>query len=293
MKKTLRVLLISAGSALGVLALVAAWAHLRAQRATREPRAIAYPDLALPRGDARRGERLAQVRYGCVECHAKDLGGAPVVNDPMVASLSGSNLTPAALKGWTDQEIARAIRSGVSRDGRPLLLMPSQDYRHLSLKDLADLIAYLRSVPPVDRPSEPSKLGPVFTALYAFGKLPTLTPVDVVDHAAPPAAGPAEAATPEFGKYLARASCMGCHGEALKGGPIPGGDPKWPAAANITPDALATWDEGGFVKTLRTGVNPGGSRLAPPMVVEYTKKYSDVELKALWAYIRSLPTTEL
>jgi mono/diheme cytochrome c family protein len=292
MKKALRLLGLAAGGIAGAGALFAVWAFAAAYRGTHRPRSVSLPAVALPaRGDARRGRRLVQVRLSCVECHGMDLAGATVVDDPMVASFHGSNLTPFELKTWTDLEIAHAIRDGVARDGRPLLLMPSQDFQHLSARDLGDIIAYLRSVPAVEKPTRPSKLGVVMTALYALGKLPTVTPVDVVDHRAPQAQGPEERVTAEFGAYLARTSCMGCHGRDLKGGPIPGGDPHWPPAAAITRDALGPWTEEGFIKTMRTGVNPSGTALRPPMIVKYTSQFSDTELKALWAYVQSLPAT--
>lgn len=293
MKRVLRAAGLAAAVLLAAVVVFVGWAYYAAYRGTHR-HAGPFADVALPaRADAARGKRLVTIRHSCVDCHAQDLGGAPVIDNPMVARIYAPNLTPAALSGWTDQEIVKAIRDGVSKDGRPLLLMPSQDYQGLSAKDLADMTAYLRSVKAVERAGHPSTLGPVMTVLYALGKVPTMTPVDVVAHEAPPAKGPPERADAKFGRYLARASCMGCHGADLKGGPIPGGDPSWPPAANITPDALATWSKADFFKTLRTGVDPSGAKLKAPMVVKYTAQYSDVELGALWAYIQSLPKTSL
>jgi mono/diheme cytochrome c family protein len=61
------------------------------------------------------------------------------------------NLTPHAtgLKGWSDAEIARAIRTGVSRDGSKLKPPMAFDYyKTIDDADMAALIAYLRSLPP-------------------------------------------------------------------------------------------------------------------------------------------------
>jgi hypothetical protein len=85
---------------------------------------------------------------------------------------------------------------------------------------------------------------------------------------------------------------MGCHGPEFKGGPIPGGDPNWPPAANLTPDALGGWTEAQFLAALRTGKNPSGAELRPPMVIRYTAQFTDAELKALWAYLQSLPKSQ-
>lgn len=240
------------------------------------------------RADIKRGERLAKVRMACVECHGDDLGGKMYIQDPALGKLYGSNLTPAALASWSDDEIGRAIRHGVARDGRPLLLMPSQDYQHLTRKDLIDLVGYLRSVPAVPKPTVPSSLGPVMTALVALGKVPTMTPVVVVDHKRPFHEPVAEKPDVKFGEYMALTLCMGCHGEQLKGGPIPGGDPSWPPAANLTPDSIGGWSEADFIKTLRTGKNPSAAPLRFPMIVRYSAQFSDDELKALYAYLKTV-----
>lgn len=273
-------------AAAGSLAVLYAVAAVKTHKSWRVPADPIAADVA--RADAKRGERLTRVRMACVECHADDLGGKMYIEDPALGKLYGSNLTPAALKDWTDDEIGRAIRHGVDRAGRPLLLMPSQDYQHLTRRDLADIVAYLRSVPAAARPTRPSSLGPVMTVLVALGKAPTMTPAAVVDHAAPFAEPVPETVTPEFGHYIARTLCMGCHGQGLTGGPIPGGDPHWPPAAGLTPDALGGWSEADFIKTMRTGKNPSAATLRAPMVVKYTAQFSDDELKALWAYLKTV-----
>ena len=109
-----------------------------------------------------------------------------------------------------------------------------------------------------------------------------------------PVKPPASAATVEFGRHLA-ATCMGCHGQDLAGGPIVGGDPSWPPAANLTPhpDGLARWTSAQFARAIREGKRPDGTALRSPMsdVVTYAVKMSDVEVEALWMYLRSLPAT--
>jgi mono/diheme cytochrome c family protein len=100
-------------------------------------------------------------------------------------------------------------------------------------------------------------------------------------------------ATVEFGKHMA-ATCFGCHGSNLAGGQIIGGDPSWPPAKNLTPhpDAvMSRWSLEDFKATLRTGKRPDGTELLPPMngIMPYANKMTDVELEALYLYLKSLP----
>jgi cytochrome c553 len=84
--------------------------------------------------------------------------------------------------------------------------------------------------------------------------------------------------------------CTGCHGERFSGGPIPGAPPDWKPAANLTPTGLGHYTEADFVRALRDGVRPGGARIDPSMPVErVTRHMNDVELAALWAYLRTVP----
>ena len=107
----------------------------------------------------------------------------------------------------------------------------------------------------------------------------TLAPSDVVP-----------GVTVAYGHYLA-ASCTGCHGATLAGGRIDIGPPDWPPAANLTPHAsgrLAKWSEADFMKTLRTSRRPDGSELNPVMPRVFAN-LTDVETRALWAYLQTLP----
>ncbi|MGA0061228.1 MAG: c-type cytochrome, partial [Planctomycetota bacterium] len=107
-----------------------------------------------------------------MDCHAPDLGGRLVIDDPMVGRVAGPNLTRGAggLGGdYTDADFVRAIRHGVARDGRALVLMPSLDYQGLSDEDLGAMIAYVKTVAPVDRPRGPVAPGPVARLLILKG----------------------------------------------------------------------------------------------------------------------------
>jgi hypothetical protein len=86
---------------------------------------------------------------------------------------------------------------------------------------------------------------------------------------------------------------MGCHREDLGGGPIVGGDPSWPPAANLTsgPGGIGDWTLAQFSVALRDGKRPDGTALRAPMsgMMPYARNMTQVELEALWAYLRSLP----
>jgi cytochrome c553 len=182
----------------------------------------------------------------------------------------------------------RAIRHGVGPDGRGLFIMPSEEYQHLSDADLGALVAFLKTLPAVDRERVPTSLGPVSRVLLATGK--TKLAAEVIDHANmhPPVVTPG--ATVEYGRYIA-ASCVGCHGPNFSGGKIEIGPPSWPHAANLTQHEsgrLAKWTEADFVSTLRTAKRPDGTELSGVMPRAFGQM-TDVELKALWLFFKSLP----
>jgi mono/diheme cytochrome c family protein len=249
--------------------------------------------LALQRAVAR-GQHLLEARYACRECHGKNLGGGTMVNDRMIGTLLGPNLTTgpgSRTLSYTPADWDRAVRHGVKPDGMPSL-MPAEEFRNMSDQELSDIVSYIRSLPPVAADVPRPKLGPLGTVLLAVGKI-RLT-ADVIpshQHAHDVMPPPAEA-TASFGEHLA-ATCSGCHGANFSGGPIAGGDPSWPPAANLTPhaDGLGGWTYDQFAATLRSGRRPDGTPLRAPMtlLVSYAQQMSDVELEAIWLYLHSLP----
>jgi len=243
---------------------------------------------AVRNADLQLGQRIYHVRGGCVDCHGADLAGAKVIEDPAMGSIHGANLTPFNLKSWSDEEVVRAIRYGVHKSGRSLRFMPSMDYEKMSLSDLGAVVAYIRSVPSVDRPSHENHVGPVLKALSFARQVPALFPAQSIDHSQGFASKPEEAPTAEFGKYLAHA-CTGCHGAEFQGGKIPGGDPAWPEAANVRLGANPAWNEANFKSMLQTGVSPiSGQKLRAPMPVALLAQRNETEQSALWSYFSSL-----
>lgn len=254
--------------------------------------------LAVPTDAAtiERGRHLVTAVGKCPDCHGERLQGTAMIDDPALGRLVAKNLT----KGqggigatYTDADFVRALRHGVDPAGRPLLFMPAQEFMHFSDADLGAIIAYVKSVPPVDNVPPASSIGPLGRALYVAGQL-ELLPAELVDHNAPRPAAPAPGVTPEYGRYLAlTGGCMGCHGPGLSGGPVPGTPPDFKPALNITSGGrLGQWSEADFISAMRTGVTKDGYKLDEFMPWKAVGQLTDDELKALFAYLKSVPAKE-
>jgi mono/diheme cytochrome c family protein len=168
--------------------------------------------------------------------------------------------------------------------------MPSNYYYNLSDADLGAVIAYLKSLPPVDNDIPDTMVGPLIR--WYILQEPSLLPAEVIDHAGPRPASPQPSITVEYGRYLTSFSCVVCHHEDLAGEPDPGEEGV--AVANLTPAGnLAHWSEADFIRALRTGVTPDGRKLDPVMMPwNYIGQLSDDELKAIWLYLKSIPAIE-
>lgn len=277
-----------------VLLLVVASVYVLSQR--RIERTYDVPVVSVRTGaDAEvleRGRHVAEIR-GCMDCHGADLAGVTFADAMPVMRLTASNLTSGA-NGvgdlYSDEDWVRAIRSGVGPDGSALLYMPSFEYRALGPEDLGALISWIRSVPPVDSEPLRQEVGPLGRVLLLTGELPLIA-AELIDHEDPSFAQPAAGVTPEFGAYIA-ASCVGCHGPGMSGGPIPGGPPDWPAATNITthPETgIGNWSAEDFETFATSGVRPDGSSVDPLMPWPALQAMTEVERAALWSYLRTLP----
>lgn len=249
--------------------------------------------IALDRAVAR-GQHLTKARYACAECHGVDFGGGTMVDDPAVGQLFGPNLTGGAgsrVGTFTVSDWDRLVRHGVGPDGRPSV-MPSHDFFAMSDRELSDMLAYIRSLPPVDRTMPPVALGPVMTVMVGLDQArisAELHPDHTGAHLAEPPTGDDPL---KLGQHLAQ-TCTGCHNAQLSGGPIPGAPPEWPPAANLTPhaDGLADWTYDSFAHAMRTGELPDGTRVRAPMagLVSVGQAMTDAELQATWSYLATLP----
>lgn len=287
------------GLVLGVLAglLLIAYSiiYFRSEAIMNKRYAVQVRAVPIPTGAAaiERGRELVHTTSVCIDCHGNDLGGGIVVDDPALGRVVAPNLTTgqngrgAAL---SDNDLVAVLRYGVLSDGRSARIMPADDYTHLSDSDLGAIIAYLRSLPPVDSDLPPTKLRPLGRTLLALGQLDIMIAERIdFEQAGSPEMTPE--VTVEYGQYLANISgCTGCHGPGLSGGAIPGAPPDWPQAANLTPSgAVGDWSEADFIQTIRTGVNPSGKQLVDEMPWKNYRNMSDEDLKALWAFIHSTP----
>jgi cytochrome c553 len=264
------------------------WNHLREKDYDVQVETITIPP---DQASITRGKHIVAVRM-CQDCHGEDLSGQSD-SVPGLITLAFPNLTPGAGGVGatnTDEDWVRAIRHGVGHDGRGLILMPSRVWYYLSDEDLADIIAYLKSLPPVDNDLPKSDLGALGRVMMTLGQLPpevTAPDVIMIDHDRPRPVAPQPGVTLEYGKYLTR-PCTLCHGVNFNGQTIRT-DAEY-LAPNLTPGGeLHYWSEEDFMKTLQTGVTPGGKQLKSAMPWKYFGQMTDDELKAVWMYLQSLP----
>ncbi len=226
-----------------------------------------------------RGERFELL---CAGCHAPDTSTAMTGNDflgegaPPIGYFYAPNLTPVHLADWSDGEIIRAIREGVHRSGRSLLIMPSSIWRNLSDEDVQAIVAYLRSLPAEGSETPPNRLnvlGAVMSLLMPiFEAQPPITE---------PVLSPPTGPTAAYGAYVSSFTCELCHGSDLLG------DPNFqvPPLVAIT----LAWSEQEFIQFMRTGIRPGGSSVdgeAMPWKELSALLNNDDELRAVYAHLQ-------
>jgi mono/diheme cytochrome c family protein len=253
-----------------------------------------------------RGRYLVEGVNGCFGCHTDQDWSKP--GAPPVAGREGSghiwadqdlpwlvapNITPDKETGaghWSDDAFARAIREGIGHDGRTLFsAMPYQHYREMSDEDLAAIIVYLRSVPPVHNPLPTTKIpSPLY---YLMNNMPQ--PVTS-------AVNSDLSTTEKRGAYLvSMAACADCHTPQEKGEPIAGmefaggfllHEPKGDVVSNnITPAAsgIGYDNEATFIQALRQG-KVGARPLRASMPWYFFGKMTDDDLKAIYAYLKTV-----
>ena len=242
------------------------------------------------------GKRIFQYR-GCEACHGVDLEGVVYLDNPAIGQVITPNLTSGEGgigEERTDLDLIRAIRHGLGPDGTPSLFMPSTEFYFLSDQDLGAVLAYIRSKPPVDNYPAPSQLSTTGFIVMNLTREITFLPAELIPHDQEPPFAPEPGLTPEYGEYLAL-SCPVCHGLTFSGGEIPGFPPEWPAAANLTPgkgSRLPNWGEEGFIQIIRRGEKHGRS-IHPDYMPWTSYRYmSDLELRAVYIFLNSLPAQD-
>lgn len=286
------------GGIVALLLLALGFAYLRSNQILNKTYTPPEDTMPIPTDAASiaKGQYLATTISTCVDCHGQNFGGGIVVDDPALGRITAPNLTTGAGgvgNDLSDADFVRAIRYGVRPNGRSVRVMPSDDYTHLNNTDLGAMIAYIRSLPPIDSSDLPeTTLRPLGRVLLAAGQLDILI-AERIDFAQTRPDVPV-GVTVEYGHYLAKiAGCTGCHGPGLSGGAILGAPPDWPLAANLTPSGqVGGWTEAEFIQTLRTGVDPAGKQLDEEMPWRSYRNMSDAELQAVWLFIQSVPAKE-
>ncbi len=242
----------------------------------------------LDAGIVERGRHIVTTRGMCLGCHGENLSGTVWDEGPLIGRLVTPNLTSG--KGgigaiYTDDDWVRAMRHGVNKEGKSLIAMPSEYFYTFNDGDLAAIIAYIRSLPPVDTNYPKTRLGPMGRFMMVQGSV--VLPARVVDHDAPRPVDPPVGVNAEYGKYLAN-NCTLCHNTDFAGGGLIA------SGVNLTPGGeMKDWTEEDFMTALRTGLKPDGKLMnAELMPYPDLGKMTDDELKAIWLFLRGLPAIQ-
>jgi cytochrome c553 len=227
----------------------------------------------------REGGRLATIR-GCFgDCHGKEAEGRVLFDHPRIARIVAPNLT-AAVRRYTDAQIAVIVRSGVRPDGRSMVVMPAEAFTGMTDADLGRIIAFLKSLPPAAGPDPDVSVGPLGRLGLVTGKFKTVAEL-VATTVPPPAATNPQA---ELGRYLAQTVCAECHGASLRGASNPDfTSPDLRVVASYSPEA--------FARLLRTGIALGDRTLG--VMGERARNnlshLMDSEIAALYSYLHAMP----
>jgi hypothetical protein len=262
-----------------------------------------------------RGRYLVQSVTGCLGCHSEineAVSGEPPVDGRLGSGrdfgllpgfpghIRAPNLTrdpDTGIGKWTDGELVRAIREGVSRDGQPLFpMMPYGAYsKTLSDEEVLDIVAYLRTLPAIKNDA---------------GRTTVNFPVSMFVRAAPAPLVKSPAGEPPFSDTLARGqwlliacSCHDCHdsvdghrqpipGKSLAGGvPMPVSGKGLVYSANISSDpatGIGSYSDDELLRVLNEGKGKAGQTLYS-MPWRYYGGMTDTDKRALIAALRAVP----
>lgn len=257
-------------------------------------------------GDAKRGEQVF-IAGDCASCHASPgqndqlrLGGGLALASPYGAfRVPNISTDPAdGIGAWTMKDLGNALLSGVSPDGSHYYpVFPYSSYAHLTIEDVADLMAYLRTLPPVSGRAPPHDLNLLFSIrrVVGFWKLLYFKPGRLEPV-------PSHDEQWNRGRYLVEAAghCAECHSSRgllggikektrFAGGKDPEGTGFYP---NITPARIGHWSQADIAEMLKSGNTPDHGRVGASMadVVINTAKLPQPDRDAIAAYIKALPS---
>lgn len=265
-----------------------------------------YPPIRADISPAALERGAAIFHASCEACHrggdTDTASGAPLHELPSyMGRFHSSNLTShptAGIGAAKDEELARAIRYAVSRDGR-LMVMPSYG---MGDKDLAAVLGFLRSADPLFKPDPTPAPRSEFSFIGGLG-FRVITGNEPVQRPPVGIPVPPKAPTVEYGRYMAHDvyDCASCHtpgfspnkthGDDVFEGGMSFKDPEGRElhSSNITFHAtgLAHWTQEDFTRAVRDGIAPDGSALRSPM--PRFRGMDEVEAKALYDFLRSVP----
>jgi mono/diheme cytochrome c family protein len=265
-----------------------------------------------------RGKYLFEVVSSCEDCHSqRDMArfSGPVEPGttgrglvwPAELGLPGKvvspNITPDVETGigsWTDGEILRAFREGVSKDGRALFpFMPYTHLRAMSDEDAYSLVAYMRRMQPIKSKMTITELNFPVNLFTKFAPQPLSGAVQA----------PSKANRLEYGKYVATiAGCVICHTKMEKGEPIEGMEfaggeeftinPWFVRSANISPDpetGIGKWSEDKFVAKFKGYANLTFESAPKTVQANFTvmpwmafSQLEEDDLRAIYTYLKSV-----
>jgi mono/diheme cytochrome c family protein len=270
--------------------------------------ASSTPDLVA------RGEYLARHVTVCLDCHAERdwsrFSGPPIPGTEghggeqftremgLPGHFVSRNITPGGVGDWTDGELARAIATGVTREGRAMFpIMPYRNFRHLCERDLQALVAFVRTLRPADKAHPPSQLD---------------FPVNLIVRTMPEARDPwpcPEPGATDRGKYLATvAGCAECHTKQDKGkavGPLFAGGWRFPlpngghvTSRNLTPDketGIGHWTREQFIALFQSRATEAGASPVAPGEMQTLMPWNMFggmtaeDLGSIFDYLRTIP----
>lgn len=287
--------------AAGVIVAIGAWL-VTAPRPAFSADSTSLFDQA---GDAKRGEQVF-LAGDCASCHASPgqedrlrLGGGLALASPY-GTFRAPNISSDPKDGigaWTTKDLANALLSGVSPDGSHYYpVFPYASYAHLTIEDVADLLAYLRTLPAVSGRAPPHDLNLLFSIrrFVGFWKLLYFRPGKI-------APDPSHDEQWNRGRYLVEAAghCAECHSSRdlfggikdktrFAGGQDQVGTGFYP---NITPARIGHWSQAQIAEVLASGNTPDHGRVGSSMadVVTNTAQLPQADRNAIAAYIKALP----
>lgn len=309
-------------AALVVLVPAVAFGYLSTMKPAQRPASAEKVDATPER--VARGKYLVETVIGCVDCHSdfdlktytfpptpgseyqggfcfdKDNAGFP-------GKVCAQNITQDAdtgLGSWTDGEILRAFREGVSRDGTALFpMMPYPYLKNMSDEDAKSVVAFLRTVPAVKKETQKGYIDFPVNLFIKFEPKPLAAPVPEPDHTD----------TVAYGKYLANMACAECHTPVDSTmHPLPGKDfhggrvfdlslasPGFKvASANLTPDdatGIGQKTRENFIAQFKAFADPEYRGMKVPgehnTLMPWVRfaQMKDEDLGAIYDYLKTVP----